>query len=441
MRIVWSVTLLAAALAACAPSSRAGAPTPRRLPAAETLVTAPPASVGMAPDLRARLDSVLANGIAYGAAPGAELAVGRYGRIVYMGGAGHLDLAPGSPVPDDSTLWDLASLTKVIGTTTAAMILEEEGKLDLDRPVRYYLPELSAPDKAGITVRMLLEHRSGFRPDILFWKPTPGDSTPMARINADRLLYTPNDSTIYSDLNFILAAMIVRRLTGTTLDRFLLDRVWRPLGMRDTGFNPLLPPGEEIPADTDCTAALARATPRRLARIAPTEIDTVYRHMHVHGIVHDENSCALGGVAGHAGLFSSARDLAVFAQMLLNGGEYGGVRILHPNTIARWTARRREDSSRATGWDTPSDHSSAGRYFSPRSFGHTGFTGTSIWMDPARGLFVVLLTNRVNPTRANTKVFRLRREIADAAQAAILDAPLIDWEARRHAGTEGARSH
>ncbi|MEJ2186678.1 MAG: serine hydrolase, partial [Gemmatimonadota bacterium] len=297
------------------------------------------------------------------------------------------------------------------------------------------LPELDAPDKAAITVRMLLEHRSGFRPDIAFWKPTPGDSTPMARINADSLIYTPGDSSVYSDLNFILMAKIVERLTGTTLDRFLLERVWRPLGMRDTGFNPLLPPGQEIPADTNCTAALSHGTPRRLARIAFEEVDTWYRHMHVHGIVHDENACALGGVAGHAGLFSSARDLAIFAQMMLNGGEYDGVRILHPNTIARWTARRHKGSSRATGWDTPSGQSSAGRYFSPRSFGHTGFTGTSIWMDPQRGLFVILLTNRVDPTRANTKVFPLRREVADAVQSAILDAPLIDWEARRRPGS------
>jgi len=158
-----------------------------------------------------------------------------------------------------------------------------------------------------------------------------------------------------------------------------------------------------------------------------TEIDTAYRHMHIHGIVHDENACALGGVAGHAGLFTSARDVAVFCQMLLNGGQYGGVRLIQPTTVARWTARQSSKSSRALGWDTPSDQSSAGRYFSPRSFGHTGFTGTSIWIDPERGIFVVLLTNRVDPTRANMRVEALRRDIADAVQSAILDAPLIEW--------------
>ncbi|MCD6033301.1 MAG: beta-lactamase, partial [Thermomicrobiales bacterium] len=134
--------------------------------------------------------------------------------------------------------------------------------------------------------------------------------------------------------------------------------------------------------------------------------------------------------AGHAGLFGSARDLAVFAQMLLNGGEYGGVRILRPETVARWTTPGFVRSSRALGWDTPSRNSSAGRFFGPRSFGHTGYTGTSIWIDPERGLFLVVLTNRVNPTSANQKHVALRRAVADAVQRAILDAPLVDWEAR-----------
>ncbi|MEJ2679805.1 MAG: serine hydrolase, partial [Gemmatimonadota bacterium] len=239
-RTLSCIVVLTAALAACAPAARPAGPSPRRaaplprraaplpiptapppsrLTATDTLLPASPGAVGMDPALGARLDSVLAAGIAYGAAPGAELAVGRYGRLVYMGGAGHLDTASTSPMPNDSTLWDLASLTKVVGTTTAAMILEEEGKLDLDTPVHDYLPELSAPDKAAITVRMLLEHRSGFRPDIAFWKPTPGDSTPMARINADSLIYTPGDSSVYSDLNFILMAKIVERLSGTTQSR------------------------------------------------------------------------------------------------------------------------------------------------------------------------------------------------------------------------------
>jgi CubicO group peptidase (beta-lactamase class C family) len=198
--------------------------------------------------------------------------------------------------------------------------------------------------------------------------------------------------------------------------------------MRDTGFNPLAT--APIPPDSACTAGF-RADSPLLARIAMTEVDTVYRHIHVHGIVHDENACALGGVAGHAGLFSSARDVAIFVQMLLNGGQYGGVRLIQPTTVARWTARQSPHSTRALGWDTPAPRSSAGHYFSPRSFGHTGFTGTSIWVDPERGLFVVLLTNRVDPTRANQRNEPLRRAIADAVQRAVLDAPVIEWNPGR----------
>src|SRR5690606_30421732 len=164
--------------------------------------------------------------------------------------------------------------------------------------------------------------------------------------------------------------------------------------------------------------------------VAATQVDSTRGGL-MHGIVHDGNAWALGGVSGHAGLFSSAEDLAIFAQMMLNGGEYGGARILHPETVARWTARQGKGSSRALGWDTPSGESSSGRYFSARAFGHTGFTGTSLWIDPERGVFVVLLTNRVNPSEANQLHVPLRRSIADVVQGSILDAPLRNWEERR----------
>ncbi len=417
-------TACALLLAACA-----GAPRPAdRLDQTTTLTPAEPASVGMSADLGARLDSIVTAALAEGAAPGAVLAVGRWGRLVHLRGYGTMDTAAGAPAMTDSTIFDMASLTKVVAATTAAMILEEEGLLDLDRPLREYLPELDSPEKAGITVRMVLAHNAGFVPYAPLWRTARGREEYLAAINAGPLAYTPGDTTIYSDWDLILTGLIIERLTGKPLDVFLEERVWGPLGMHDTGFNPLAsaPPG---PGE-DCTATYDPDHPL-LARIAPTEVDTVYRNTHVHGIVHDENACALGGVAGHAGLFSSARDLAVFAQMMLNGGEYGGVRLLSPETIARWTARQGPRSSRALGWDTPSPGSSAGRHFSARSFGHTGFTGTSIWIDPERGLFVILLTNRVNPTRQNTRHEPLRRAIADAVQAAVLDAPLIEWRPAR----------
>lgn len=395
-----------------------------RLSPLATLVRTDPAAAGFAPDLNKRLDSIVSVAMAEGAAPGVALAVGRYGRLVHLRSYGHIDVAPDSPPVTDSTMFDMASLTKVVATTTAAMILEDEGKLDLDAPVRSYLPEITDSAKAKITVRMILTHTAGFEAFAALWREHKGRADYLAQINTRPLVYNPGDSTIYSDWDFVLAGLIIERITGTTLDQFLATRVWQPLQMRDTRFNPLAE--SPLPADSACTAAF-RADHPLLARIAVTEMDTVYRHIKVHGIVHDENACALGGVAGHAGLFSSARDVSVFAQMMLNGGQYNGVRLIQPTTVARWTARQSDKSSRAIGWDTPSDRSSSGRYFSPRSFGHTGFTGTSIWIDPERGVFVVLLTNRVNPTRANLRHEALRRDVADAVQAAIVDAPLIQW--------------
>jgi CubicO group peptidase (beta-lactamase class C family) len=422
MKNATPLVVLCALLAGCAS-------TPLNRPALQfapvmNLTAADPTTVGMTRDLGARLDSIVAAGIAQGAAPGVALAVGRYGRLVHLRGYGRIDVASDAPAVTDSTMFDMASLTKVVATTTAAMILEDEGKLDLSAPVHTYLPELNDTAKSRITVRMILTHTGGFEAFAPLWRDYRGRAQYLAQINARPLAYTPGDSTVYSDWDFVLMGLIIERITGMPLDQFVATRVWQPLHLHDTGFNPLATGA--MPADSACTAAF-RADHSLLNRIAMTEIDTAYRHTHVHGIVHDENACALGGVAGHAGLFSSARDVAVFCQMLLNGGQYGGVRLIDPTTVARWTARQSRASSRALGWDTPSGQSSAGRYFSARSFGHTGFTGTSIWVDPERGVFVVLLTNRVDPTRANTRLEPLRRAVADAVQSAILDAPLIEW--------------
>ncbi len=408
----------------CAARAPLPPPAPVRLVATPVLVSAPPEEVGFDAALGTTIDSIMTEGVADGAAPGAVLVVGRYGRIVHMGAYGRIDTPANAPAVTDSTLFDLASLTKVVAGTTVAMMLEEEGQLDLDLPVHHYLPEFDAPDKAGITVRHLLTHSAGFISGTSLWRDYSTREEFLRAINERPLAYTPGDSAIYSDWSLITGGIIIERVTGLPLDVTLRQRVWEPLGMRDTGFNPLarapLLPGQP------CTVAY-RADHPLLARIAATELDSVYRNGITHGIVHDENACAVGGVSGHAGLFSSARDLAVFAQMLLNGGYYGETRILDPNTIARWTARQNPGSSRALGWDTPSGNSSAGRFASPRSFGHTGFTGTSMWMDPERGLFVIMLTNRVNPTRQNTRHERLRRDVSNAIHEALTDAPLIDW--------------
>ena len=371
------------------------------------LERARPPEVGMSALLGTRLDSVIEAAIADHATPGASIAVARRGKLVLLKGYGHSDWAPGAPRTTDSTMYDMASLTKVVATTTAAMMLEEEGKLDLDRAVVSYLPEYNAPDKAAITVRMLLTHASGIKSNFPLWKEAKGREQYFAGMVNFPLVREPGSAVEYTDWNMVLMQFIIERLTGQTLDQFVQARIFGPLGMRDTRYTP----------------------PESLKpRIAPTETED-FRGGQVWGVVHDETAWVLGGVSGNAGLFSSARDLAVFVQMLLNGGSYGEVQLIRPTTVARWTARQRPDASRALGWDTPSPNSSAGRFFSLRSFGHTGFTGTSIWADPEKELFVVLLTNRVDPTRDNQKIGPLRRAVADVVQGSVIDAPLRDWEA------------
>ena len=397
-------------LTAATPGS--GAPgAPARLATVDSLVPAPPAAVGMSADLPARLDSIVRVAIAEGSSPGAVVAVGRYGRLVHLKGYGTLGYEPGSPPADANTLYDMASLTKVVATTSAAMILEEEGKLDVSRPVHSYVPELDAPDKAGITVRQILTHRGGFEAFAALHKQYRGRAEYLAQINARPLTSVPGTKMVYSDWDFILMQAVIERITGTTLDAFTAQRVFAPLGMTSTRFTP----------DT-ADAALVR-------RIAPTALDTLRGQLR--GSVHDPNAWAMGGVAGHAGLFSTAHDLSIFAQMLLDGGSFAGTRMVTPRTLARWTAPQDPGSSRALGWDTTSPMSSAGRFFSPRSFGHTGYTGTSIWIDPERSLFLVILTNRVNSRGESTRHTKLRRDVADAVESAILDAPLTDWESRR----------
>jgi CubicO group peptidase (beta-lactamase class C family) len=382
-----------------------------RLLAAPTLVEASPIAVGMDTTFPLRLDSIVRVALAEGAAPGVAIAVGRYGRLVHLRGYGTLDYTATTAPATPSTLYDLASLTKVVATTTAAMILEESGRLDIGRTVVSYVPELNAPDKAAITVRMLLTHSGGFEAYAPLYEHLRGRAEFITAINQRPLAYAPGSNTVYSDWDMVLMQAVIERISGLPLDQFVEGHLTNPLGMRDTRFNP----------DT------GNATLRR--RIAPTSYDTMRGQLQ--GTVHDGNAWALGGVSGHAGLFSTARDLAVFAQFLLDGGSYGDVRILGPQTVARWTARQSGTASRALGWDTPAPNSSAGRYFSPRSFGHTGFTGTSMWIDPERGLFVVLLMNRVTARGEATRHVQLRRDIADAVQSAVLDAPRIDWESLR----------
>ncbi|HUQ98115.1 MAG TPA: serine hydrolase domain-containing protein [Gemmatimonadaceae bacterium] len=365
---------------------------------------------GLDTSLVSKLDKVVKTAIEEAVAPGVAIAVGRNGHIGYMKGYGYIDWnQPGSPVVDTNTLYDLASLTKVIATTMVAMILEEGGQLNLDRTVASYLPEFNSPEKAQITVRQLLTHSGGLEAGANIYATARGREQYLQQISARPLQYTPGTSMIYSDWDMIILQLVMERITGKTLDVLAAEKIFKPLGMVDTQFQP---PVSLRP------------------RIAPTQIDDARGGL-LWGSVHDENAWAMGGVAGHAGLFSTAKDLAIFSMTLLNGGEGpNGVRIVKPATLARWTSRQGKESSRTLGWDSPEGGSSAGQFFSPWSFGHTGFTGTSIWIDPEKDLFVVVLTNRVNPTRSNTRHVQLRRDVADAVQQAVLGARIVNWESR-----------
>lgn len=337
------------------------------------------------------LDLILGRGVADSAFPGAIAIVGTHDGILVERAAGRLDWAP-SPAPNAETLWDLASLTKVVALTTSIMILVEEGRLDLDAPVQRYLPEFRGEHKDRVTVRHLLTHSSG----LPAWRPLYKEATSrddaMAIVLATPLDTTPGARMVYSDLGAILLGEIVARVTGESLDRFAARRIFEPLGMRDTQFRP-------------------PATLRR--RVAPTEIDP-WRQRHLRGEVHDENAYALGGVSGHAGLFSTARDLARFAQALLSGGSLDGVRLVSDTMLARFTTRQDSAlSHRALGWETATGSNSGGHFASSRAFGHTGFTGTSLWIDPERDRFVILLTNRVNPTRERFGISGVRVRVAD----------------------------
>jgi CubicO group peptidase (beta-lactamase class C family) len=347
------------------------------------------------------LRSVLERAVRDSAFPGGIAVVGTHAGALATVGAGSLDWNENT-VPDEHSLWDLASLTKVVGTTSAMMRLVGEGRIDLEAPVQRYLPQWIVPGAERVTIRHLLLHTSGLRADRPLHRETADAASALALVFATPLDTVPGARTLYSDLGIILLGAVIERVTGESLDQYLRRTVFEPLGMHETMFRP---PPELIP------------------RIAPTEFDA-WRGRHLRGEVHDEKAFWLGGVAPHAGLFSSAHDLALFARMYLNGGTLDTARVLDPAMIALFTrAADRSFSTRALGWDTADGKNSAGSLMSDRAFGHTGFTGTSIWIDPSVDVFVLLLTNRVNPTRANMRIAGVRRAVADAALAVIRGVP------------------
>jgi len=344
--------------------------------------------------LRSQVDSAF---------PGGVVAVGYHDSVVLMTAVGHYAYKDARPVTPE-TIYDLASLTKVIALTTECILLVDRGTLDLDAPAQRYVPEFQGAMKDQVTIRHLLTHSAGLAADLPVFDLTRSRAAALAMVDTSPLLSPPGTKFVYSDLSAIILMQAVEHITGKPFDHLLTEDVFGPLGMSSTRFVP--------PASWR-------------DRIAPTEVDTVFRHRLLIGEVHDESAARMDGVSGHAGLFSNATDLARFAQWLLHA------RAGHPaplqadsGLVHRFVTRQNipPGSSRALGWDTPSELSSAGTKMGPNAFGHTGYTGTSIWFDPDRDLFIILLTNRVNPTRANTKILQVRRRVADLVNDALAGA-------------------
>jgi beta-glucosidase-like glycosyl hydrolase/CubicO group peptidase (beta-lactamase class C family) len=339
------------------------------------------------------------------ACPGATLAIGYRGRVS-LHAFGKLTYDAKSPAVAADTIYDIASLTKVVATTTLVAKLAEGDfpvRLDLDANVERYLPEWSSgpqPEwRHRVTVRHLLTHTSGLPPFKEYWRTSKSKQETLDKIFAEPLDYEPGTKEAYSDLGIILMAEIIERLTGQKLDVLARQYVFSPLNMTHTMYKP----------------------PKKIwPEIAPTEIDNQYRHRLIQGEVHDENAAAIGGVSGHAGVFSTAVDLVAFCEMLLNGGVYAHQRILRRTTIAEFTTPQElSGGTRTLGWAVPTEGGSSGHFMGPHTFGHTGFTGTSIWIDPDQRLFVVFLTNRVHPTRENQKLAKVRPALHDAVMQSL----------------------
>lgn len=356
----------------------------------------------------AAFDAAVLAGIREGVYPGAALVVGRHDTILFAKGYGHLTWnAASAAVTADSTIWDLASLTKVVATTPAMMLLVEQGKVVLDSPVARYVPEFNGPGTASITVRHLLTHTSGLRATLPAIREAHDSAEAMRMVLTTAPIAPPGSRMVYSDLNAILLGEIVRRVSGVSLDAFVTRAVYAPLGLdQDMLFRP----------------------PKRLERrIAPTNL----WHGHpIAGVVNDPSAWKLGGVSGNAGVFATARGVARFAQFMLNEGALPGrPRIIKKETVEQFTQiavpARHGVSARTLGWEalpTGEETSSAGTLFGPRSYGHTGWTGTSLWVDPQRDVFVLLLTNRAFDPRTHhsfTKLKEVRGRVADATARAV----------------------
>jgi len=350
------------------------------------------------------LDSVVEQAIQNHEVPGAVLLVGHDGHVIYRKAFGNSSLEPTRAPMAIDTIFDIASLTKVVATTTAVMQLVDQGRVRLNDPVVKYIPEFGQNDKSDITVRDLLTHHSGLAPDLDLVHPWTGRDVAFQMAFASMPIAPPGARFVYSDVNFIVLGALVERVSGISLDSYCAQDIFVPLGMSHTRFRP--------PAEW-------------LRQIAPTEYDE--HGQMLHGVVHDPTARRMGGVAGHAGVFSAADDLAKFAQFLLDGGP-----VLSPLAIQKMTSPQQPPTSpaiRGFGWDIDSPLSSnRGELLPVGSFGHTGFTGTSLWIDPSTRTYIILLTNAVHPRGG--KAISLRAKVATAVAAAIPLTPSQQEELR-----------
>ena len=348
----------------------------------------------------AEVDAAVRDGIRRGLYPGAVVIIGRRDSVLYSRGYGHYTWNPSSRVPDaDSTLWDIASITKVVATAATALRLVDQGRLDLDAPVRRYLPRFSGGLKNQVTVRMLLDHTSGLKSYVpIYQRARRSRARATDLLYAQPLMRAPGDSAEYSDLNALFLGLVLEKVTGLPLDKAAAKEVFAPLAMGQTLYRP----------------------PTRLRRrIVPSGM---WRGKPVPGDVNDQNAVVFGGVAGHAGVFSTASDLAGFARTWLRGGTGPGGVWVRKETMDRFLTIGPRSGTRMLGWDTPDlageEPSIFGTLISRSAYGHTGFTGTELWIDPTHDLFLVFLTNRAfDPKiRDSLKELKLvRTAVSDAA--------------------------
>jgi uncharacterized protein YbbC (DUF1343 family)/CubicO group peptidase (beta-lactamase class C family) len=386
-----------------------------------SLKTISPASVAVSAKRLAAIDGEINREIEQHHLPGAVVLVARSGGVVWRKAYGSRALEPAREAMTTDTIFDLASLTKVVATATSIMILVERGKVRLSDPLSNYIPEIKGEGRERITLELLLTHRAGYAPDFDLKDRWSGYDQVIKRLIQEPLRNPPGAKFVYSDINYIALGEVVHRVSGLPLDEFARQNIFLPLGMRDTGFRP----------NANLRGRIAPTEQRRgqLSYLGDKPQDSeVDADKWLRGEVHDPTSYRMGGVAGHAGLFSTADDLAIYCQMILNGGEYKGVRILAPLTVAEMTRPRLVSDTgwtRGLGWDINSSFSTnRGDLFPLGSFGHTGFTGTSFWIDPASQMFVVFLSNRVHPD-GKGDVAALRGRVASIAGGAVTDVAVV----------------